>query len=296
MTKPSCILSVDVEDYFQTEAFASVIPRVSWGSYKLRVDQNTQVMLDLFDEFNVHATFFVLGWIADRLPMLVREISERGHELACHSYWHRPVYSLNTDSFREDTRNAIRAIEDAAGVQVAGYRAPTWSITQKSLWALDVLAEEGFEYDSSVYPIHHDLYGIPGARTTPYAWKTAHRCLLEIPPTTYSIGKMAIPAAGGGYLRILPLCFSQLAINQITSGGHRAVVYLHPWEIDPEQPRMKGPWKSRLRQYWGLNSLSGRLETLLQRNHFVPFRDALSEVANTAPQIELPTRQLVMAI
>jgi len=296
MTKPGCILSVDVEDYFQTEAFASVVSRSSWGSYKLRVDVNTQVILDLFDEFNVHATFFVLGWIADRLPLLVREIAERGHELACHSYWHRPVYSLNPDSFREDTRNAIRAIEDASGVQVTGYRAPTWSITKQSLWALDVLTEEGFEYDSSVYPIHHDLYGIPGARTTPYAWKTARRCLLEIPPTTYAIGKMAIPAAGGGYLRILPLRFSQLAINQIASSGHRAVIYLHPWEIDPGQPLLNGPWKSRLRQYWGLHSLPGRLRTLLQRNQFVPFRDALSEVANTAPQIELPTRQLVMAL
>src|SRR3954447_18231527 len=166
------LLSVDVEDYFQTEAFSQAAPRRNWDSYPLRVVDNTRRLLDLFDAYEANATFFIVGWIANRAPFLVREIAARGHELACHSYWHRTVYSLSPQEFRRDTRDALRAIEDAAGIAVNGYRAPTWSITRRSLWAIDILAEEGFAYDSSIYPVHHDLYGIPGAMDHPYVWRT----------------------------------------------------------------------------------------------------------------------------
>ena len=279
------LLSVDVEDYFQTEAFSRVAPREAWESYSLRVVDNTKRLLDIFDAYDAKATFFVLGWVADRAPQLVREISARGHEVACHSYWHRTIYSLTPDVFRQDTRDAVKAIEDAAGVRVSGYRAPTWSITRKSLWAIDVLAEEGFEYDSSVYPVHHDLYGMPGTLTAPYVWKTGCRDLVEIPPATFSVGNMTFPAAGGGYLRIFPLSYSRMAIDQLAQHSQLPVVYLHPWEIDPEQPRLNGPWKSRLRQYWGLESFELKLTGLLASYRFVPFRQQWKDVAKTAPEI-----------
>ncbi|HEY6254070.1 MAG TPA: polysaccharide deacetylase family protein, partial [Candidatus Angelobacter sp.] len=157
----SHILTVDVEDYFHVEAFAGTVSRATWDEYSPRVVNNCQRLLDIFDRHEVKATFFVLGWVADRFPAIVREIHERGHELACHSFWHRKVDSLTPAQFRCDTQEACDAIENAASIRVAGYRAPTWSITRRSLWAFDVLAEEGFEYDSSIYPIHHDLYGIP---------------------------------------------------------------------------------------------------------------------------------------
>jgi len=172
LQKPNHILSVDVEDYFHVEAFAGTVSRESWDQYPCRVVENCRRLLDMFDRHAVKATFFVLGWVADRFPRIVREISNRGHELACHSFWHRRVDSLTPAQFRSDTREACDAIEQAASVRVLGYRAPTWSIRRQSLWALDVLAEEGFAYDSSIYPIRHDLYGIPGASRHSYT----HAC------------------------------------------------------------------------------------------------------------------------
>ena len=283
------ILSVDVEDYFQTEAFSATAPRSSWDSYPSRVDRNTRRLLDLFDAYGAKATFFVLGWVADRAPGLLREIAARGHELACHSYWHRPVYSLTPETFREDTRHALDAIENAAGVRVTGYRAPTWSITRDSLWAIEILAEEGFEYDSSIFPIRHDLYGIPGALRTPYTWQTDSRELLELPPATLSIGRMTLPAAGGGYLRIFPLSYTQLAIDRIAVSGERAVIYLHPWEIDPEQPRLQGRWKSRLRQYWGLGTLELKLNRLLKEYRFTTFQEVRQSADRNCPSLPVPT-------
>lgn len=278
------LLSVDVEDYFQTEAMSSAGHRAAWDELPLRVADNTERILDLFDEFNVKATFFTLGWVADRVPSLVRKIASRGHELACHSYWHRTVYSLTPKEFQQDTRQAVHAIEQAAGVRVRGYRAPTWSITRKSLWAIKILAAEGFTYDSSIYPVHHDLYGIPGAVAKPHFLKMDSGVLLEIPPSTYSLGPWRLPAAGGGYLRILPLKFSFMAIDQQAHINALPVVYLHPWEIDPEQPRLRAPWRARVRQYSGLASYEGRLRQLLARYTFVPFRDRWMELAASAPQ------------
>jgi len=286
----SHVLTVDVEDYFQVEAFAGNISRDDWNHYPPRVVANCERLLELFDRYQAKATFFVLGWVADRFPAIVRQIHERGHELACHSFWHRRVDSLTPEEFRADTRAACGAIEQAASVGVQGYRAPTWSITRKSLWALDVLAEEGFTYDSSIYPIHHDLYGIPGAARYPYMRSCAHgRSIREFPPATARFAGMNFPAAGGGYLRLFPLTYTFWAFRQFEKTESPLVLYLHPWEIDPEQPRIASPLKSRFRHYTNLHRMHGRLERILERYRFVPFRNflesnrlpALSEAAIT---------------
>lgn len=272
------VLTVDVEDYFHVEAFAGTVSRAAWDQYPSRVVNNCLRLLDIFDRYEVKATFFTLGWVARQFPAIVREIHERGHELACHSFWHRKVDSLSPVQFRSDTREACDAIENAASVRVVGYRAPTWSISRRSLWAFDVLAEEGFEYDSSIYPIHHDLYGIPGANRYPYVQPCGNgQALLEFPPATVRFAGMNFPAAGGGYLRIFPLAYTSWVFRQFEKAGKSLVLYLHPWEIDPEQPRLSGPLKSRFRHYTNLHRTQERLEALLQRYRFVPFRDYLED-------------------
>ena len=276
------ILSVDVEDYFQVEAFAGSVGRDSWSQWPSRVVANTQRVLDLFEEYDAKATFFFVGWVAERFPHLVREVQSRGHEIACHSYWHRTVYSLSPEEFRADTRLAKRIIEDAAGVEVRGYRAPSWSITKSCLWALDILAEEGFTYDSSIYPIHHDLYGVPGAKRFPYA----HVCgnglkLREFPPATLRFAGTNFPVAGGGYLRIFPSVFTEHAFRTFEKNyGEQVVVYLHPWELDPEQPRIHGPLKSRLRHYTNLDRMRGKVAAVLSRHRFQRFSDVLANEAS----------------
>ena len=271
-------MTVDVEDYFMVEAFAGSVSRESWESRPSRVVMSTRRILSLFDRYNVKGTFFFVGWVAHKFPELVREVHARGHELACHSYWHRTVYSQTPDEFREDTRAAVRAVEDAAGVKVFGYRAPSWSITKDCLWALDVLAEEGFTYDSSIYPIHHDLYGVPGARRFPYTHrlKDGHS-LLEFPPATVQVLGQNLPCAGGGYLRIFPLAYTHWAFRKFQEDyGKRVVVYFHPWELDSEQPRIREKLKSRLRHYTNLDKMTDRLEILLQTYSFQPFRELVS--------------------
>jgi len=270
------ILSVDLEDYFQVEAFAGVVSRSEWDQFPSRVEGSCHRLLDIFDRHAVKATFFVLGWIADRFPRLVREVHERGHDLACHSYWHRKVSSLSPSEFRADTRAACHAIEQAASVRVTGYRAPTWSVTPASLWALDILSEEGFTYDSSIFPIQHDLYGIPGASRHPYYHTTSHGGrLLEMPPATVRIARRNFPAAGGGWFRILPLQYTKWAFHRFAREGTPLVFYLHPWEIDPEQPRIAAALKSRLRHYTNLGRTERRLEALLRSFKFQTFRDYL---------------------
>jgi polysaccharide deacetylase family protein (PEP-CTERM system associated) len=282
------VLSVDVEDYFQVEAFAQTVSRQSWDSYPLRVEENMRALLDLLDEHSAVATFFFLGWIAHKLPRLVREVVNRGHEVACHSYWHHPIYNLTPAEFRKDTRDALHAIEDAAGVAVEGYRAPTWSITRKSLWALSILQEEGFLYDSSIYPIRHDLYGISGARREPYAWRCTNGFLFEFPPSTLKFGPVTAPAAGGGYLRIFPLAYTTLAMDRTAQAGGCAIVYLHPWELDPGQPRLAGSLKSRLRHYTGLSGMSSNLTALLKRYQFASFDRMWRSASVYCNSIRLP--------
>ncbi len=272
------ILSVDVEDYFQVEAFASAVPRQSWDQWPSRVADNTRRILDLFDQHQVKATFFFLGWVADRFPALVREARERGHEIGCHSYWHRPVYSLTPEQFRADTRAARNVIEQAGGVRVLGYRAPSWSITTECLWALDILAEEGFVYSSSIYPIRHDLYGIPNAERFAYTHSCANGLSLkEFPPATVRRLGRNWPAAGGGYLRILPLSYTRWAFRCFEQKDRQpVVVYFHPWEIDPQQPRIQGTLRSRFRHYTNLAAMEAKLVSLLSDYSFQPFCDLLA--------------------
>jgi len=268
------VFSVDVEDYFHAESFSDIVPRAQWDSYESRVENNTRRLLDLCSEARTEATFFVLGWVAERFPALVREIAARGHEIACHSYWHRLIYKLDRNEFREDTHRAKQAIEQAAGVEVCGYRAPTYSIVISSLWATEILAELGFTYDSSIFPIHHDNYGIPAAPRFPFPIRTASGCLLEYPIATFLIGSRAFPFGGGGYLRLLPRWYNQFGLRQAQAEGLPVISYTHPWEIDPGQPRLHGRLKSRLRHYTNLDKTYCRLQELLSRGGFTSFRNS----------------------
>lgn len=267
-----------MEDYFQVEAFAHSISRGSWDQWHSRVVANTHRVLDLFDEFSTQGTFFFVGWIAQRFPALVREVHSRGHEVACHSHWHRPVYSLTPEEFRSDTRTARDVIEQISGVRVLGYRAPTWSITKDCLWALDILAEEEFLYDSSIYPIRQDLYGMPGAPRFAYTHSLSNGAKLkEFPPTTLRFGGINFPAAGGGYLRIFPFFYTRWVFRHIERKYRQpVVVYFHPWELDPSQPRLKGKWRSRFRHYTNLGRMEERVRALLRDHPFQSFRDVLA--------------------
>ncbi|SRR5579872_15323 len=269
------IISVDVEDYFHAEAFADVVSRQSWDEYPSRVVANTQRLLELFAAQKVQATFFILGWVAERYPALVREIAAEGHELACHSYWHRLIFTLDRNSFEEDTARAKYVIEQAAGQPVFGYRAPTYSITARSLWALRVLAELGFHYDSSIFPIHHDTYGIPDAPRFPFRVSTESGPLVEYPLTTFRLwGDYNLPVGGGGYLRILPRWYTRLGLRRAHQEQLPAIVYIHPWEIDPEQPRIAGRLRSRLRHYTNLRNTQARLSDMLQAGEFTSFQNS----------------------
>jgi polysaccharide deacetylase family protein (PEP-CTERM system associated) len=271
-------LSVDVEDYFHVEAFRDRISSESWPSYPSRVVENTRRVLDLFGQHGTKATFFVLGWVAKRFPQIVREIVAAGHEVGCHSYWHRCIWELSPKEFRADTRRARAAIEDAAGQPVVGYRAPSFSVVERSLWALEILSLEGFLYDSSVFPIHHDVYGMPRAPQSPFEWDCGEgRRLFELPPTTVRLGPWNLPAAGGGYLRILPEWYARWAFRKSRREGRGLVLYFHPWEIDPHQPRLRGRARSMFRHYFHISRMEKRLANVLASRRFVPLRDSLNE-------------------
>lgn len=279
-------LTVDVEDYFQVAAFRHVIRYDDWDRMESRVGQNMQKALDLLAESNLRGTFFILGWIAERFPDLVRKIQAAGHEIGCHSYAHRFIYELTPDQFRDDTLRARKAIEDAAGVPVLAYRAPSFSITPRSLWALDILAELGFKVDCSIFPIHHDLYGFPTAPRQPFRIRVNGSSLLEFPPTTLRIGSWNIPVTGGGYLRQLPFDFQLRALKTLEGRREAIQLYFHPWELDPDQPRIAASLLSRLRHYRNLDQTAHRLRRLLALFHF----DAVSEVlryADFVSEVEL---------
>lgn len=258
--------TVDVEDYFQVSAFEKQIARSQWGDFPHHVVENTSRILDLLAEQDVKGTFFVLGWVADQYPQLVRQIAEAGHELASHSYWHRLVYELTPDQFRDDLRNSKRAIEDACGIAVDCYRAPSFSITRKSIWALEILVEEGFTCDSSVFPILHDRYGIPDAKTGIHQIQTASGLLWEFPPSVRRLAGMNLPVSGGGYFRLYPYAFSANSFRRINQRQNEAFMfYVHPWEVDVQQQRMpfaKGA--TRFRHYVNLHTTEQKLRRLLQ--------------------------------
>ena len=257
-------MSVDVEDYFHVSVFDGIVPRSTWGDMESRVCRNTDRLLDIFDEHHVRSTFFILGWVAERYPQLVRTIAQRGHEIASHGYAHRLVYDQTPHTFREDVRRAKQVIEDAGGCAVGGYRAPSYSITPRSLWALDVLIEEGYWYDASIFPIRHDRYGIPVSPREPFYVEREAGALMEVPGSTVRFGPVNLPVAGGGYFRILPYPWTRWGISRLNHvEGRAAVFYLHPWEIDPDQPRLRAGWLGRFRHYRNLAETESRLRTLL---------------------------------
>jgi len=261
-------LSVDVEDWFQVGAFETVISRDSWESLPRRVEHNTDRVLSLFDAADVKATFFTLGWVAYRHPALIRRIAEAGHEVASHGWDHRRVFTMTSEAFRKDIADARDAIEQAAGVPVTGYRAPSFSIDARTPWAHPVLAEAGYAYSSSVAPVAHDHYGW---RESPrFAWRPLGDAkLIELPVTTVDVGGRRMAAGGGGFFRLLPYAFSSWAVSRVNKEGRPAIFYFHPWEIDPEQPRVAGaPLKSRLRHYTNLSVMHGKLLKLLKTHQW----------------------------
>lgn len=263
------LLSIDVEDYFHVEAFADRVSRADWPQFTRRVRRNTERILELLTQYQQTATFFVLGWVAEREPGLVRAIADAGHELACHSHVHRRVFTLAPREFRDDLRRAKAAIEDAGGRQVLGYRAPTFSIRRDSLWALEILAEEGFLYDSSIFPIRHDLYGMPDAPRFVYEHALSNQMsIIEVPPSTVRLFGVNLGVAGGGYLRHLPMSYTRWGMRQIHQEKQPVNVYFHPWEIDLEQPRIEARLKSSFRHYRGLKNTEPRLRKLLAEGAF----------------------------
>jgi len=259
-------LTIDVEDYYHVSAFESVIPYRDWEQFESRVERNTHRILDLLDRYKTKATFFVLGWVAERRPGLIRAISERGHEVASHGYAHQRIDTQSPDQFREETRRSKRIIEDAIGQPIIGYRAASYSITAKTIWALEILKEEGFLYDSSIFPVWHDLYGIPDYHRFCHLLNGHGGSeMVEFPLSTLRLAGINIPIAGGGYLRFFPYVFTRWAITQLNEKENQhAVVYLHPWEIDPEQPRIRASVISRFRHYNNLRRTEDRLKALLR--------------------------------
>jgi len=283
---PAAVVSaftVDLEDYFQVTGFEASVPFASWAGHESRLEWNTERLLELLAARKTCATFFALGWTAERHPGLIRRIHAAGHELASHSYAHRLVYRLSPAAFREDTRRAKAVVEALTGDPVLGYRAPSFSITRRSLWALEILADEGFAYDSSIYPILRDRYGIPGAPRHAFPVRLGAAGLLEIPPTTLRRLGVNLPLGGGGYLRLFPEALFRRGLAAVIEGERRpAVLYVHPWELDPEQPRLQaGTRLSRFRHYVNLDKTQARLDRLLATWPFGPMRGLLASAAGS---------------
>lgn len=276
-------LSVDVEEWFQVGAFERVIDPAAWEDYAPRVEDNCARILDLFAAANATATFFTLGWIARRHPALIRRIRDAGHEIASHGLAHARVFTLGPQRFAEDLATSRKALEDAAGCAITGYRAPSFSIDARNLWAFDVLAEQGYAYSSSVAPVAHDHYGWREAPR--FAFRPlADSPLVEVPVTTARLGNRRLAAGGGGFFRVLPYAFSRWAIRQVNGEGRPAVFYFHPWEIDPGQPRMPhAPLRSRLRHYTNLDAMAGKLEVLLRDFSWGPMNTVVAAQAPRAP-------------
>jgi polysaccharide deacetylase family protein (PEP-CTERM system associated) len=269
--------SVDVEDYFQVVSFENAIRREDWERLEPRVERNTRRLLELCARSDVRGTFFVLGWVAERFPGLVRDIRAAGHELGTHGQDHRRVTTLTPAQFRADVRRSKATIEDTAGVEVIGYRAPNYSIVRETLWAMDILAEEGFRYDSSIFPIRHDRYGIPDFPRFPKRMRgTNGTALHEFPISTIRLAGMNLPFVGGGYLRHFPLAFIRWGMRRLNREEHRpAMVYIHPWELDPDQPRQQVGWLTRVRHYRNLAATEDRLARLFNEYRFGTVREVL---------------------
>lgn len=266
------IISVDVEDYFHPSEVQATVSPERWASMPARVVDSTRRLLDVFARRQVKGTFFILGWVAERHPELIQQIAAAGHEIGCHSYAHQLVYDLTPQQFKEDTLRAQAVIADACGVRPISYRAPSYSITKRSMWALEVLAECGFQYDSSIYPIAHDRYGIPGFSRFAKTMQTASGDILEVPVASVLLsGGRVAPVGGGGYLRLLPYRYTAAGVRRINREDCQpACLYLHPWEVDPGQPQLAEGFIARMRTYTGLAGMMGKLERLLDEFSFAP--------------------------
>ncbi|QTD56448.1 DUF3473 domain-containing protein [Parasphingorhabdus cellanae] len=271
-------MSVDIEDWFQVGAFETVIDRADWDSLEHRVERNTDAVLALFDEVGIKATFFTLGWVAERYPKLMQRIVSAGHEIASHGYDHARVFTLTPDQFRDDLKRTRKILEDSSGQAITGYRAPSFSIDQRTPWAHEMLAEQGYSYSSSVAPIRHDHYGWAGSPR--FAWKPVPGSdLIELPVTTVKVGDRVFAAGGGGFFRLLPYVLYDRAIRKMQKDdGRGAIFYFHPWEIDPEQPRVgDAPLRSKLRHYTKLRSMRSKL-VRVGREHVWGRVDELAEL------------------
>jgi len=277
-------MTVDVEDYFHVAAFNKVINPDEWEKWPCRVEANTNKLLQLFADSNIKITFFILGWVAERYPELVKAIHAQGHEIASHGYSHQLIYKQDQNVFREETAKSKRILEDLAQVQITGYRAASYSITRKSLWALDTLAELGFTWDSSIFPTRHDNYGIPGSPEEPYRIvTTSGKILTEFPLTTAKVFGQSVPAAGGGYFRQYPYALSRWLFERASNNQTKPqIFYLHPWEIDPDQPRVpNASWFSNFRHYTNLSRCLPRLERMIDDFQFGTISQSLGSVTVT---------------
>jgi polysaccharide deacetylase family protein (PEP-CTERM system associated) len=269
-------LTVDLEEYFQVEAFTDAVSHDEWPRWESRIEKSTYLLLETFARHGVSATFFTLGWIAERHSDLIRNIAAAGHEIACHGYGHRLIYRQTPDEFRQDLRIAKRVLEDTLGTRLAGYRAPSYSITAASTWALDILIEEGFLYDSSIFPVYHDRYGMPNAKRFIHTIRRPGGAIVELPPSTVAIGPLNLPLAGGGYFRLFPYEVFRRGLRHINNRELQPAVFMvHPWEVDPDQPRVPGTrlniWRHRL----NLGETLGRLESLISDFQFCSIGELL---------------------
>lgn len=281
-------MTVDVEDYFHVSVFDGLVSRDRWTQLESRVSDNTDRLLRLFSDEDVTATFFILGCVAERQPSLVQRIAALGHEVASHGYAHRLIYDQSASAFRDDVRRSKDLLESLAGRPVEGFRAPSYSITPRTLWALDVLIAEGFTYDASIFPIRHDRYGIPASPRHPYVLTRTGGSIVEAPASTVRLGSTNLPIAGGGYFRILPYAWTRWGIARLNRVERQpAIFYLHPWELDPDQPRLEAGVVSRFRHYYNLSKTEARLRRLLNDFEFSSLRGVLASVgaATAAPSM-----------
>ncbi len=270
-------LTIDVEDYYQVSGFESRVARNQWHLYPSRVKENTERLLVILRRRQVRATFFVLGWVGQNCPDLVRQIRDEGHEIGAHSFWHHRIYTQSPKAFREDLVRTVQLLGDLAGQPIRCYRAPSFSITRASWWALEILVQEGFRYDCSVFPIWHDRYGAPGAPLGIYRVETAAGPIWEFPPAVYRFLGIPVPCGGGGYFRLYPLWWSLWCLRAIRRQDRPFLFYLHPWELDPQQPRLPGPLVNRFRHYWNLSATARRLEVLLDEFPFAPVSQVMEQ-------------------
>ncbi|THJ19444.1 MAG: DUF3473 domain-containing protein [Nitrospira sp. CG24E] len=276
--KQKHVLSFDIEEHFQVAAFWSVGRRREWDHLASRVERNTRKIADLLSEDSTKATFFVLGWVAERHPGLVKDLVEQGHEIASHGYGHELVHTQAPEQFREDVRRSKQILENLIGRQVVGYRAPSFSITSRTKWALPVLVEEGYRYDSSIYNRFHGAQDRSMTGGGAYQLETRAGTIWEVSPSTLNACGLQLPVAGGGYFRLFPYAASKMFLKSLEKQGTQLVMYLHPWELDPEQPRMDGPVLSKIRHYMNLGKTEERLRSLLSDFRFAPIRDVVDPI------------------